>query len=125
MIYVKVTNAIYVIINVELLFYKKFVVYPNTIGFRLNPYEKFVTNKLVMVKQLSMVWNVNDLNVIHERNKIVSMMSKWLKKTYGITFEDGSGNVNISIDNIHEYLGTTLHYLPPGEVYITMITYIE
>ena len=75
-----------------------------------------------MVKQLSTVWNVNDLNVIHERNKIVSRMSKWLKKTYERLFEYISGSIEISIVNTHNYLGTTLDFLAQGKVKITMIS---
>ena len=109
----------------ERLFYKKFVGDITSIGFKLNPYDPSVAKKLIKRKKMTMVWHVYEIKVIHNRNKIVTIMGKWLKKTYERLFEDRSGNMKIYRDNIHEYLGMTLYFLEAWEVKITMISFIE
>ena len=52
-------------------------------------------------------------------------MSDWLKTTYESLVDDGSGAMQISCGKIHEYLGMTLDYSTPGQVSITMITYVK
>ena len=93
-----------------ILFYKRFVEDVTSIGFKKNPYETCVTNMITNVKKMTMVWYVDDLKVIHESNNIFTKMEKWLNKTYETLFEDGSGNMNISRGNIHEYLGMNLDF---------------
>ena len=43
-LYVKALNAIYGIMKAVVLFYKKFVVDKTTIGFKINPHDRCVTN---------------------------------------------------------------------------------
>ena len=69
--------------------------------------------------------HVDDLKVSHGSKKIFTRMLKGPKKTYKGFFEDLSGNMKISVGNIHEYLGTTLDYSETGDVMINMIPYIE
>ena len=66
----------YGIMKAELLFYKNFVGYLTTIEFKLNPYDPCVTNKLINVKKMIMVWHIDDIKVSHERKKIVTRMVK-------------------------------------------------
>ena len=67
--------------KVSLLFYKKSVCDISNTGFNINPYETCVTNKLVSCKQITVVWHVDDIKIIHKIKKIFTWMYKWLKKT--------------------------------------------
>ena len=73
-------NAIYGIMNTELLFYQKFVGDLMTIGFELNPYEPCVANKTINGKQLTLVWNVDNIKASHVEADVVTRMEKWLRK---------------------------------------------
>ena len=91
-----------------LLFYIKFVKSLLSISFQLNP--PCVANKTFDTLQLTVVWHVDDLKVSHVLTKAVTRMTKWLKKTYGQLFSDGSGKMKINRGKIYEYLGMTLEF---------------
>ena len=74
MLYVKAENTIYRIMKEEILFYNNFVGYLTSIGFKLNPYDPHVTNKLINVKKITVVWHVDDIKFIHESKNIVTVM---------------------------------------------------
>ena len=40
-------------------------------GFKLNPYDRYVKNKLVNSKQCTLVWYVDDNKVSHMEEKLV------------------------------------------------------
>ena len=42
------------------------------IGFKLNPYDPCVANKIVHGKQLTIAWHVDDLKVSHKKYQVVS-----------------------------------------------------
>ena len=52
-------------------------------------------------------------------------MENWPNKTYGRLFENQLGKMKNYGGNIHEYLGTNLDFVAPGDVNIPMIPYIE
>jgi hypothetical protein len=109
-----------------LLYYQHFVKDLKSIGFKINPYDPCVANKMVQGKQLTVVWHVDDLKVSHDvSTAIITKMADWLKSTYQRLFEDGSGEMSIALGKIHEYLGITLDFTVPGEVKITMIPYVK
>ena len=64
------------------LFYNKFVANLKSFGVELNPYDPCVANKIVDSVQLTVVWHVNNLKVIHLDRGVVTQMEVWLKKTY-------------------------------------------
>ena len=107
MLYVKVINAIYGIMKVEILYHKNFVGDITTSGFNINPYGKCVAKNLINVKKMTVVWHIDDIKVNHESTSIFTRMSTFLKKTCEIYFEDGRGKSNTPKVNIYEYLGTT------------------
>ena len=69
--------------------------------------------------------HIDDLKVIHESKKIVTRMENWPNKTYGRLFENQLGKIKNYGGNIHEFLGTNLDFVAPGDVNIPMIPYIE
>ena len=124
-LYVRALNAIYGIMSVALLFYQKFGGELMMIGFELNPYDPRVANKTINGKQLTLIWNVDDIKAIHVEAKVVTSMAKWLRKTYECFFKDGSGKMNLCRGKIHDYLDMNLDYTIKVEVKITMIPYIK
>ena len=63
-IYVRDLNAIYGIMKVALLFHQKFVGDLMTIGFKLNLYDPCVANKIISGKQLTPVWQVDEIKAL-------------------------------------------------------------
>jgi hypothetical protein len=102
-LYVRLLNALYGIMKAALLYYQRFVKDLISIGFEINPYDPCVANKTVKHKQLTVVWHVDDLKVSHCKPDVVTRMSDWLKSTYERLFYDGSGAMQISRGNIHDY----------------------
>ena len=124
-LYVHLLNALYGIMKAALLYYEHFVRDITAIGFKLNPYDPCVANKIVRGKQLTIAWHVDDLKVSHKKYQVVSRMVKWLKAKYEQLFEDGSGAMTITRGKIHDYLGMQLDFSMPGEVKVTMIPYVK
>ena len=124
-LYVHLLNALYGIMKVALLYYEHFVCDIMVIGFKLNPYDPCVANKIVHGKQLTIAWHVDDLKVSHKKYQVVSRMVKWLKAKYEQLFEDGSSAMMITHGKIHDYLSMQLDFSMPGEVKVTMIPYVK
>ena len=89
MIYVNALDTIYGIMKAVLLFYKKFVGYLTTIGLKITTYDPCVANKIINGNQMTVVWHFDDIKVSHDSKNIVTIMEKWLKKTYERLSEDG------------------------------------
>ena len=124
-LYVHLLNVLYGIMKVALLYYEHFVCDIMAIGFKLNPYDPCVANKIVHGKQLTITWHVDDLKVSHKKYQVISHMAKWLKAKYEQIFDDGSGAMMITHGKIHDYLGMQLDFSMPREVKVTMIPYIK
>ena len=125
MLYVRFLNAIYGIMKDTLLFYQKFVGYPMTIGFELNPYETCIANKIINGKQLTLLWHVDDIKASHTEEEVFTRMARWPRKTHERLFKDGSGKMKLCRGKVHDYLGMNLDYTIKGEVKITIIPYIK
>ena len=81
-------------------------------GFRINPYDPYVANKMKGGKQLTVCWHVDDLKISCVDANEVTNMIQWLESEYG--------EMHGSHGKIHENLGLWLYYSIPGEVRISM-----
>ena len=52
-------------------------------GFRLNPYDRCVANKMINGKQCTMVWYVDDNKLSHEDPKVVDEIIAEVEKYFG------------------------------------------
>ena len=52
-------------------------------GFKLNPYDRYVKNKLVNGKQCTLVWYVDDNKVSQMEARVVEGLINNLKKHFG------------------------------------------
>ena len=69
-------------------------------GFRINPYDKCVANKMIDGHQCTIVWYVDDVKVSHKDKSVVQDVIK--------NIEDYFGDLVISEGPTHDYLGMNI-----------------
>ncbi len=85
-------------------------------GFKLNPYDGCVANKIVKGKQITMCFHVDDCKLSHhEHSKVVDETIKWLRAKYESIFEAGLGAMKVHRGKVHKYLGMTLDFSHKGQ----------
>ena len=62
-LYVRIQKALYGRLKNALLFYEKLVGYLEAYGFKINPYEPCVANKMIGGKQLTVCWHVDNIKI--------------------------------------------------------------
>ena len=121
-LYLELMKALYGMLKSALLFYKKLRKDLESIGFKINPYDPCIANRLQVDKQLTVVWHVDDLKISHEMKEVVDDLIEWIKTKY----EDKEiGEIKPSRGKRHDYLGMILDYSNKGEVIIDMKNYVE
>ena len=108
-------------LNVSLLYYKKFCKYIKPICFEVNPYDTCMANRMVNGKQHTVACHFDYLKSIHGDPNFNDDFHKWLEKTYEI---DDIGHVESSRGKVHEYLVMTLNYTEEGKLKIGMRKYL-
>ena len=116
-LYVWLQKALYVFLKSALLFYEKLVGDLEAYGFRINPYDPCMANKMICGKQLTVCWQVGDLKISCVDANEVTKMIQWLESEYG--------EMHKSRGKIHDYLGMWLDYSIPREVRISMEEYLR
>ena len=116
-LYVEAQNAIYGTLKAAIQFYKKFVKDIMNYGFKINPYDPCVANKIINSKQMTMVWHVDDAKISHVNGQEIDIFINYLKQIY----EDPEiGMMKVNRGKIHKFLGMTLDYSIKGKVKIDM-----
>ena len=82
-LYLWVVKVLYGCIQSALLWYQLYVETLMKYGFELNPYDKCVANKVINAKQCTITWYVDDNNISHVDEKVVTEMFKILKGHFG------------------------------------------
>jgi Reverse transcriptase (RNA-dependent DNA polymerase) len=119
-LYVHITKAIYGLLASAMLFYRRFTKDLTEFGFKINPYDPCVANKLVDGEQMTVSWHVDDLKVSHINKMHIDDFITWIKQTYG-----SIGEVKTTRGKIHEYLGMKLDYSVKRQVTIDMVDYVK
>ena len=96
-LYVRILRAIYGCIESALLWYQLYAKTLKQMGFKLNPYDKCVANKMINGKQCTIAWYVDDNKISHEDPQVVTEMLGVLKSHFG--------DLVISRGNEHDLLG--------------------
>ena len=91
-----------------------------SIGFKINPYDPCVANRMIKGKQQTVVFHVDDLKCSHADKTVNTDFLKWLNQKYG-----EYGEVKATRGNIHDYLGMKLDFSSKGKVKIDMTEYTE
>jgi hypothetical protein len=120
-LYVQVLRAIYGMLISGLLFYKKLRKDLESVGFKINPYDPCVANRMVNGKQHTVTWHVDDLKSSHMDSKVNDEFHDWLQKTYG----DDHKPVKSTRGKRHDYLAMNLVYHEDGTLEIDMIDYVK
>ena len=77
-LYVKLLKAIYSTLEAALLFYKKLQKDLEKDGYKVNPYDPCVANKIINGKQHTIMWHVDDLMASHVDPKVNDNFIKWV-----------------------------------------------
>ena len=121
-LYVRMIKALYGMLQSSLLYYKKFRKDIESIGFKVNPYDPCVANRIVNGKQHTVTWHVDDLKSSHVDSKVNDQFLEWLKKKYA---SDEIGEVKVMRGKKHDYLAMTLDYSLPGVLRVDMTKYVK
>ena len=122
---VECLNAVYGTMVAALLYYKKFGKSLVKKGFKLNPYDGCVANKVVNGKQLTICFHVDDCKISHMSTKVIDDVIAWLRSEYESIFEDGLGAMKVHRGKKHTYLAMDLDYSHKGECRVTMYGYLD
>ena len=105
-LYVRLQKSLYGCLKSALLFYKKLVGDLEAYGFKINPYDPCVVNKMIGRKHLTVCCHVDDLKISCVDANEVTKMIQWIKSEYGEMYG--------SRGKIHDCLGMWLDYSIPG-----------
>ena len=103
-------NTLYGTMVASLLYYRKFTKSFTDVGFKINPYDPCVVNKMVDRKHMTVCYHVDDCKLSHRRSKVNDRMITWLRQEYESIFEDGPRKMTVSRGKVHKYLGMILYY---------------
>jgi len=118
MLYVRLSKALYGLLQSALLFYKKLRKELEDFGFEVNPYDPCVANKIVNGSQMTVTWHVDDLKVSHKDYHEITRFLKYLGDLYG-------NRITVNRGDVHDYLGMDLDYSKKGVLQVSMIKYLK
>ncbi|CAJ1948819.1 unnamed protein product [Cylindrotheca closterium] len=110
-IYVRVLQAIYGMLEASMLWYKKLRGDMEKHGFIFNPYNGCIANKIVNGKQQTIQSHVDDLLSSHINPKVYDDFCEWMNQKYGSMTLDFSkrGKVKVRMD---DYVNRMLNEFP-------------
>ncbi len=92
---VECLNALYGTMVASLLYYQKFTKSLQENGYKMNPYDPCVCNKIIDGKQCTICFHVDDCKISHKSSKVLDETIAWLQRDYESIFEDGSGEMKV------------------------------
>ena len=101
------------------MYYKKFSKSLFKEGFKLNPYDGCVANKIEDGKQVTICFHANERKISHVCTKVVDKAIEWLRTEYDSIFKYGPGEMKVHRGKYHKYLGMGLDYSHTGECCVT------
>ena len=116
-LYLKVLRALYGCIESALLWYELFTTTLTNMGFKVNPYNRCVANKMINGNQCTIVWYVDDRKVSHVDKKVVSNVIAEIEKHFG--------KMDITYGKEHEYLGMKVKITDDKKVLIDMTDQVK
>jgi hypothetical protein len=119
-LYVKLLKALYGTLQAAMLFWKDLTEHLVEWGFKINPYDWCVANKMIGGKQCTIVWHVDDLKISHVSMEAIEGVLDMLNDRYG-----KKKPLVTTRGKVLEYLGMTLDFSVDGKVRVIMLDYIE
>eukprot|EP00957_Ditylum_brightwellii_P200639 15295516-Ditylum_brightwellii.AAC.1 len=83
MLYVRTLKALYGLLQSALLFYCKMLSELEDYGFKVNPYDPCIANKMINGKQMTVTWHIDDLKISHMESNDVTKCIEYFKTIYG------------------------------------------
>jgi hypothetical protein len=118
-LYVKLQKALYGLMRASLLFYRKLRKELEDYGFKINPYDPCVANKMTDGgKQLMVIWHVDDLIGSCETDFELTKFSCYLAGIYGPKLSMHTGMKQ-------DYLGVDMESNDDGTLDVSMIPYLK
>jgi hypothetical protein len=111
---VQCLNDVYGTMVTALLYYKKFLKSLTKQGYKINPYNGWVANKVVKGQQATICFHINDCKISHKSSAVIDDTIAWLRIKYESIFEDGSGQMKVHRGKTHKYLGFLLQGAMPS-----------
>ena len=108
-VYVRATKIIYGTVKAAIKAYKKLARYLKSWGLEMNPYDPCVWNKLVDGNQLTLMFHIDDILLMHLLSQVVTEYIKKLDSRYS-----KNNPLIVTRGKLHEYLGMTLDFRMPG-----------
>ncbi len=118
-IYVKLKKALYGTLKAALLFWQKLTRSLEREGFKINPYDRCVANKIINGKQCTVLWHVDDIKISHVDPAVTEHVLDIMNAEYG-----KETPLVVTRGDVHDYLGMTLDFSQPGKCKIWMKDYI-
>ena len=119
-LFVHISRAIYRMLVSAMLFHHKLTKALLIYGFKINPYDPCVANKMVNSEQLTVCWHVDNLKSTHINPKVNNEFLQWIKDRFGQLSE-----VKMTQGLLHNYIGMILDYSVPQQVSINMSHYVK
>ena len=108
----KVIHSIYGCIESALLWYNLYASTLKGLGFKINPYDKYVANKMIDGKQCTLVWYVDDNKLSRVDPNVVTNIINIIKEHFG--------GLVISRGSIHSFWGMNITIRVVNKVEIGM-----
>ena len=100
--------------NAALMAHKKLARHLKRCGYEMNPYDPCVWNKMVLIKQLTLLFHVDDVLMNHESTRVITDHVKFLDQECG-----SNDPLTVTRGKVHECLGVTLNFRWKGSVAFT------
>ena len=101
-LYLELLQATYGTLRAAHLFWEKLSGELQEWGFKANPYDSCVVNKMINGKQCTIGWHVDDVQCSHVDPMVVEHMISLMGNEFG-----KDAPLTVSRDKVHEYLGMT------------------
>ena len=118
-LYGKLQKALYRLMRVSLLFYRKLQKELDEYGSEVNPYDPCVANIMIdRRKQITFVWPVDDLMGLCKDDFELTKLLCYLAKIYGLKLTMHTGRK-------HDYLQVNMEFRKDGSLGVSMIPYLR
>ena len=116
-LYVQVLQAIYGCIESALLWYNFYATTLEKEGFKINPYDRCVANKMIKGKQCTLVWYVDDNKVSHADPAVVTDVIKMVSSYFG--------ELAVTRGDEHTFLGIKFKIRKDKKIEVSMKEQLE
>ena len=116
-LFMLILKAIYGMIEIALLWYDLFSTIILGLGFKLNPYERCISNKFIDEHQCTIRWFVDDNKVSHMGDNVNSMLAD--------NIEENFGKISRKTGKKHIFLGMEIDFIGGKKVTVSTPHHVD